>query len=238
MDAGAVELRKTLMPLAGSLTDCIANISHMALSSDIQVTVEDGARCFTMPRPAEPHEHALSVDDATSRLIAGGSMLKIDQRRIMYVVRHFINNAFRVTQRGGHIRITSSHVKMDSKLPPAAEHDYDQDGSLIIKVADDGAGIPLDQQAKLFQQFSEYDASELYGGRDWGMGLWICQTIAEQHKGQVGLTSDGVDQGSVFLLEIPTYHATSTSNTFPAPMETAPSTYRQQPDTSSFLSTR
>jgi PAS domain S-box-containing protein len=71
-----------------------------------------------------------------------------------------------------------------------------------VEVADQGPGIPEEQQPLLFQRFQQLDGSDrrVYGGT--GLGLAICKAIVEQHGGQMGLQSTP-GHGSTFFFELP-----------------------------------
>jgi len=55
----------------------------------------------------------------------------------------------------------------------------------------------------LFQQYVQFDANRLQGGKGSGLGLWICKTIVDLHGGCVGASSPGEGCGSTFFFEVP-----------------------------------
>jgi signal transduction histidine kinase len=69
-----------------------------------------------------------------------------------------------------------------------------------LTVADNGPGIPLAIQARLFEAFQS-DKAE--GGN--GLGLWICKTIVEKHGGRIRWRSSikGQMQGTTFSVLLP-----------------------------------
>jgi signal transduction histidine kinase len=69
-----------------------------------------------------------------------------------------------------------------------------------LTVADNGRGIPLHIQARLFEAFQS-DKAE--GGN--GLGLWICKTIVDKHAGQIHWRSstEGEGRGTAFSVLIP-----------------------------------
>ncbi len=69
-----------------------------------------------------------------------------------------------------------------------------------LTVADNGPGIPPRIQARLFEAFQS-DKAEAGNG----LGLWICKTIVEKHRGQIHWRSstEGRTRGTAFLVSIP-----------------------------------
>jgi two-component system phosphate regulon sensor histidine kinase PhoR len=73
---------------------------------------------------------------------------------------------------------------------------------VFISVADQGAGIPLEEQSRIFDRFYQVDGSmtRRYGGT--GLGLAIAKEVIEAHAGNITLESTPAE-GSVFTIQIP-----------------------------------
>ena len=111
--------------------------------------------------------------------------LKGDPTRLHQIVLNFINNAVKFTKQGGiTIRLTAEEETATRLL-------------LKISVQDTGIGIAEEQMSRLFQAFSQADAStsRKYGGT--GLGLAICRRLAERMGGKVGAVSEE-GKGSTF----------------------------------------
>jgi signal transduction histidine kinase len=74
---------------------------------------------------------------------------------------------------------------------------------LRVEVRDNGPGIPIEDQARLFQEFVRLSKGK---GQPigTGLGLSIVRRIAEAHDGQVGVESSP-GQGSTFFLTLPVW---------------------------------
>jgi signal transduction histidine kinase/DNA-binding response OmpR family regulator len=111
-----------------------------------------------------------------------------DVGRFRQILLNLLNNAVKFTD-SGEIEVTASRAPADQP---------DQVG-LEVTVRDTGVGIPADRGARLFQSFSQADAttSRKYGGT--GLGLAISRRLAELMGGTVSFESAGIPgKGSTF----------------------------------------
>lgn len=78
----------------------------------------------------------------------------------------------------------------------------EESGNVVIKVADQGIGIPLADQEHIFDRFYTVDKahSQKMGGS--GLGLSIVKTIVEKHFGTISLESE-LGKGSTFTIRLP-----------------------------------
>ncbi|MGE8225717.1 MAG: ATP-binding protein [Stenotrophomonas sp.] len=139
-----------------------------------------------MQRAAEHKGLRLSllIDPAVRLSVRG------DPVRLRQVLGNLLVNAIKFTERG-EINI---HVKRLGET--AAQH------LLRFEVRDTGIGLDAGQAQRLFNAFTQADASttRLYGGT--GLGLAICKRIIDLMQGSIGVQSEPL-RGSVFWFEIP-----------------------------------
>ena len=139
-----------------------------------------------MQRPAENKNLRLTMQlDPAVRLPVRG-----DPVRLRQVLSNLIGNAVKFTERGA---VTVTVRKLGET---ASQH------LLRFEVRDTGIGIDDEAQARLFNSFTQADASttRLYGGT--GLGLAICKRIVDLMGGRIGVVS-APGRGATFWFEAP-----------------------------------
>jgi signal transduction histidine kinase len=102
------------------------------------------------------------------------------------VVTNLLDNAVQYTPAGGEIVVTSQ-VQM---------------GFLTISVADGGLGIAADQQARLFDRFSQVEHQDHQGHAGVGLGLAFCKLAVEAQRGRIRVDSS-LGTGARFSFTLP-----------------------------------
>jgi signal transduction histidine kinase/ActR/RegA family two-component response regulator len=118
-----------------------------------------------------------------------------DENRIRQVMLNLVSNALKFTRTGG--------VRMRVDLDRDVDNPHTASTfALRITVVDTGIGISPDRQERIFQPFTQVDASTTrkYGGT--GLGLSICRLIAHHLHGSMELRSE-VGKGSCFTFTVP-----------------------------------
>jgi signal transduction histidine kinase len=107
-------------------------------------------------------------------------------RDLALLVRNLIDNAVRYTPAGGRVDVTvTTH-----------------DGEVILRVADSGIGIPQRELPRIFERFYRVDRARSRETGGTGLGLAIVKHVAENHGGEVSVTSE-LAAGSTFEVRLP-----------------------------------
>ncbi len=117
-------------------------------------------------------------------------IVRADAMRIRQVLINFLSNASKFTDEG-EIIVKANVDKTDNGQP-----------AIMVSVIDSGPGISDEDQEKLFQPFSQVDASLTRKVGGSGLGLSICHHLIQMHNGQIGIHS-APGKGSTFYFSIP-----------------------------------
>jgi two-component system phosphate regulon sensor histidine kinase PhoR len=109
-----------------------------------------------------------------------------DKERIGDVLNNLIGNAIKFTGEGGSITV---EVKQNGK-------------EIQVKISDTGLGIPEKDLPKLFSKFYQSEETKKHVSGGTGLGLYICKSIIEKHKGRIWVESTE-GKGSSFYFTIP-----------------------------------
>ncbi|WP_297512516.1 ATP-binding protein [uncultured Caulobacter sp.] len=117
--------------------------------------------------------------------VEDGVLYALDESRLRQVLMNLLNNAVKFTASGA----VTARLAAD-------------DQTLRFEIVDTGIGVTPEQQARLFQRFSQADGSirRTFGGA--GLGLAICKALVELMGGEIGLVSEP-GRGSTFWVSLP-----------------------------------
>lgn len=118
--------------------------------------------------------------------VAPGIRLRGDEQQLGLLIRNLLDNALRYTPTGG-------MVDLDV---------FREGDNVYVRVSDDGPGIPLEAQGRVFERFYRVDRARARDKGGTGLGLAIVKHVAEIHGGHVELRSD-LGEGSVFTAQLP-----------------------------------
>lgn len=164
---------------------------------------EDGDHHLALSRRDSAFEVEEKYRSTSSQFYVHADIYKIEQ-----VIRNLITNAVKFTPSGGSVTIKiDCQLNNLSNLGASIEASDERAavGVYRVEVTDTGAGISLEDQAKVFGQFAQFRKNELQKGGGSGLGLWIAKQIILKHKGHLGFSSAGRGFGSTFYFELPLY---------------------------------
>jgi CheY-like chemotaxis protein len=146
----------------------------------------EGALDLLAPRAAEKQIDLLYEISEGAPVIVRG-----DSSRLRQILVNLLGNAVKFTERGEVV------LTLRTESLPALAPGRPESTRLLFAVRDTGIGIPPEAVGRLFQSFSQVDASTTrrYGGT--GLGLVISQRLAEQMGGTMGVESEP-GRGSTF----------------------------------------
>jgi signal transduction histidine kinase/CheY-like chemotaxis protein len=180
--------------LVSSLRNCASFLASLVEDVLDFAAIEAGALKI-VPAPFDPRRLLESVvamlgakaGEARLDIEVGAEMpetLVGDAARIQQVIVNFAVNSLKFG--GKNIRLSAGA----------------KDGCAVFAVADDGAGIPLEDQKKLFVQFSRLESVRNSAVPGTGLGLAVSRALAERMGGSVGVDS-AAGRGSTFFLSLP-----------------------------------
>lgn len=140
------------------------------------------------------------------------STLILDRSRLQQVLINLLGNAIKFTETG-EVSVTISLRHTLSDAESNAESDQ-----LLFAVKDTGIGITEADQDKIFEPFTQADASTTRQYAGTGLGLTISKQIVTLMGGEIGLTSE-LGKGSTFWFALP-YQGLATSQSIPSPTTT------------------
>lgn len=129
-----------------------------------------------------------AADGSELRLTVGGQTSgRWDRLRVEQVLTNLLSNALKY----------GAGSPIDVRVEPRGER-------VELTVSDRGIGIPIDQQARIFERFERAVSARHFGGL--GLGLYIVRQIVNAHGGEIHVHSRP-DEGSTFTVVLPRWQA-------------------------------
>ena len=125
--------------------------------------------------------------------------VSVDSDRLVQVVTNLLSNAVKFSPPGGTVTVNVLRVAQGVR----------------VEVVDCGPGIPDDFRSRIFQKFSQADASNSREKGGTGLGLNISQALVHKMGGEIGFTSK-TGAGSLFFFEFPEWRNQEPAAELPA----------------------
>ena len=184
-------------------------------SFDVGAMIQDVAS--TLQRTVEKNGNSLTIEYSNL-----GEMHS-DATKVRQCLLNLMSNAAKFTQ-DGQIRLEAHRERMESLDETTPTREW-----MVFEISDTGIGMSTDQVVKLFQSFTQADASTTrkFGGT--GLGLALTRRFAQMMGGDVSVQSEE-GQGSTFTIKIPVHVNEAAGEETPPSEET---TARQEVPSSS-----
>lgn len=176
---------------AHQLTMLVEDILFISKADSGQFTLRLGA--VTIPALVAQVIHTLqsAAEKAEVTLIAELApalpVLRADELRLQQVLSNLLNNAIKFSSPGSRVTVSAAV----------------EGGEVHFSVSDQGKGISLADQARIFERFYQSESGARASAGGYGLGLSIAKLIVDQHDGRIWVESEP-DHGSTFHFTIPT----------------------------------
>ena len=132
---------------------------------------------------AEAREQTLRSDIPAAPLPLDGDATRLEQ-----VFSNLLRNAVKFTDAGGTIEVAARR---------------DGTGEAVVRVRDDGLGIPADLLPRVFDLFAQGEQGLDRSEAGLGIGLTLVRSLVEMHGGRVRARSEGPGRGSELEVRLP-----------------------------------
>jgi two-component system sensor histidine kinase SenX3 len=176
-----------LSRLIADLLD-LSRLEDPATISDASIDLSSIAREVIEQTEPAAREKRITI----TAQVSSDAWVRGDEHQLGLLVRNLLDNAVRYTHEGGSVWVDV----------------YREGDEVVVRVADDGIGIPLQAQARVFERFYRVDKDRSRERGGTGLGLSIVKHVAELHGGHVSLQSE-LGEGSTFTARLA---ALSTAN--------------------------
>ena len=155
-----------------------SQVEPLALSYS---SVEQVAQRVVDELRVSAHGHTFDL-----RFPAGLPLINTDEEKVHQVLSNLVENALK-------------YSPPDTRIAVRAE---ERDGGILIRVEDEGRGIPREAHDRIFDRFYQVDSSATRSVGGTGLGLYICRKTAETLGGRLRLERSG-PEGTVFSFWLP-----------------------------------
>ncbi len=168
------------------LVDDLLDVSRLQANGlplhDVQeVDWREIARRVVERHQNQSKKHRLEIEfDPDFPMVSG------DARRLEQVLDNLVSNAIKYSPRGGKVRVRGTAMAQ----------------AVLISVSDEGVGIPLEEQWRIFERFYRVEGPDTRAVSGTGLGLYLARAIVQAHGGRIWVES-APGQGSTFYVSLP-----------------------------------
>jgi signal transduction histidine kinase len=185
VEAGKIEVQPEVFAAGPALEAAIREVRSQAIRRGVRMELE--------------------IEEGLTTLVA-------DPLRFKQILYNLLSNAVKFTDPGGGVRVSArvvhgSRFTVHGERPDQPEPstvNREPNGDFVeIAVSDTGIGIRAQDIPRLFQPFTQLDASLARRYQGTGLGLALTKRLVELHGGQIWAESEGEGKGSTFTFTLP-----------------------------------
>jgi two-component system sensor histidine kinase BaeS len=167
------------------LVDDLAHLHDQVLGT-LELDYQPIALSDWLPKLLRPWQEAAQAKHLTWIMDIPPDLpvISIDPMRIASALENLVSNAIKYTPSGGEVKVSS--------LVEGPE--------LLVRVSDNGSGIGIDEQGKIFEPFYRGNQGKRFK-QGMGLGLSITRDVVEAHGGKISLESE-TGKGSTFTIHL------------------------------------
>ena len=187
--SGTPETYEVMHKEAQHLSHLIDDLRLLSLADtgELPLTLRLVAPQELLARTESAHQPQAARKDIDLQVDAAPTLpeINVDPDRMAQVLNNLVSNALRHTPQNGRVTLSAS----------------EQNGNILLAVADTGAGIPAEDLPYIFNRFYRGDEARRQNGES-GLGLAIARSIVQAHGGTIAVDS-APNAGATFTITLP-----------------------------------
>ena len=194
MEANQPEKVLAYTSLIKQVSGSMNEVAHNLMEATLRTTGEHSLKLEVvdlselLEYTIEEHQaYAIKKEQQLEAEVKKNIKVQGDPVKLKIVFDNLISNAMKYSPLGSTI---------DINLKKSA-------GAAVLEVKDEGQGLSEEDKEKLFQKYTRLSAKPTNRESSTGLGLYITKKIVEQHQGKIRAESEGKNQGSRFIVELP-----------------------------------
>jgi len=175
---------------ANRLTEMVDDLVADAMADALDITVrrEPVDISVLVQEVAEANRPLAARKQQTITVAAPANHVAMcDADRVREAIDNLVSNAVKYSPIGGAIDLLVG----------------EEDGGILVKVSDQGAGLSPEDISRLFGRFQRLSAKPTAGESSTGLGLSIVKRIVDLHGGRIAVESAGAGNGATFKMTLP-----------------------------------